>query len=358
MLVGICTVHYAHNYGAMLQAYALKKYVESKGHKAVMIDKRRKLLTKWSPKSFIKSTFKEKLMYLKYLLKWYIPRYKRIHKREKNFEYFRKKYLDNTTYNLNEQFDLIIYGSDQIWSKFNYGFDKLWWGVEGPSTRNKISYAASMGVLDIDENDYSFILNALMSFSAISVREDDLYQELLNNKELKDKVQRNIDPIFLLTSTEWNKIIKPNQINAPYILFYDFQLDSQTTEIVNQIAKNKGLKILRLTNGIVEINKDKNYKVEAGTLDFISLIYHADFVVSSSFHGVAFSILFCKEFVVRQVWNKERVITLLKSLNIESRFIETYDDYKLLGYIDYESVNNLLKEEINRSYKYLDKYLS
>lgn len=357
MLVGICTVHYAHNYGAMLQAYALKTYVESMGHKAVMIDRRRHLLTKWSPKSFFRSTFKEKILYLKYLYKWYIPKYKRLHNREKNFEYFRKKYLDTVSYNINDKFDLIIYGSDQIWSKFEYGFDKLWWGIEGPSSEKKISYAVSMGVLDISENDYPFINKALHSFSAISVREDDLFQELYKIYEIKEKIQKNIDPVFLLSNEEWKKIIKPNQINKPYILFYDFQLDTDTTKLVREIAKSKNLIIIRLTDGVVEVTNDKNYKVDAGTLDFISLIYHADFVVSSSFHGVAFSILFNKQFVVRQVWNKERVRSLLRKLCIESRAISNYEEYLTLNEIDYSMVNSLLRMEIVRSYEFLNKYI-
>ena len=81
MNIGISTVHYAHNYGAMLQGYALKTYLESLGHHVVMTDRRHAALTRWNPKSWRKESWKGKLLYPKYLWKWYLPVYRTKRKR-------------------------------------------------------------------------------------------------------------------------------------------------------------------------------------------------------------------------------------------------------------------------------------
>lgn len=359
MNIGICTFHYAHNYGAMLQSYAMKTYFEELGHRVVMVDKRSQPLTLWAPKPLKGLSFKELLLYPKYLYKWYLPVYMAKRKREACFEFFKRNYLMNIPYEETEKLDAIIYGSDQIWSKFDYGYDEVFWGLKNSNTQKRVSYAASMGVLHIEKKeDEDFIKEALSRFSAISVREKDL-QEALINRGLANglDVKIVIDPTFLLDKNDWIKLNPKRIVKEPYLLFYDFQLDKKTTEIASFIAKKKGLHLIRLTDGVVNVSNNKDYFVTAGPLEFVSLFYYADFVVSSSFHGTAFSIINEKQFYVRQVWNSSRVKNLLGLLDLGNRFVEDVKDVDTYDDIDYKEVRIMVQDKRKQAVDYLKEAL-
>lgn len=358
MRVGISTVHWAHNYGAMLQAYALRRYCESKGCEVIFTDRRRVELRPWNPKPFGSLPFKEQLMYPKYMFKWFLPTYIPRKKREKKFERFLDTYLNDKQLLPNTEFDVIIYGSDQIWSKFDYGYDKIWWGYDDILSNRRITYAASMGVTEIDKEDESFVKEALSHFDAVSVREDDLYEELIARKLIsKQDLHQSIDPTFLIPKEEWLKIASPRQIKGKYLLFYDFQIDETTTTIVRSIAQERGLKIVRITDGVVEVDWSDIYLTSVGPAEFVSLICHADFVFSSSFHGTAFSIIFQKQFAVRQVWNMSRVKSLLRQANLSERFVENENEAHQLNDIEYATLGRTLAESIRKSQLYLDENL-
>lgn len=355
MRVGISTVQWAHNYGAMLQAYALRNYCESKGCEVLFTDRRRVELYPWNPKQFWSLPFKEQLMYPKYMVKWFLPIYALRKRREEKFERFLNTYLNDKPLLPNSEFDVIIYGSDQIWSKFEYGYDKIWWGDDDLISKRRITYAASMGVTEIGEEDESFVKDALAHFDAVSVREDDLYEELIERKLIaKQEIHQSIDPTFLIQKEEWLKISSPRQIRGKYLLFYDFQIDETTTAIVRAIAQERGLKIIRITDGVVPEDGSDIYLTSVGPAEFVSLIYHADFVFSSSFHGTAFSIIFQKQFAVRQIWNMSRVKSLLRQANLSERFVENENRAHQLSDIEYATLDSTLAESIRESQQYLD----
>ena len=359
MRVGISTVHYAHNYGAMLQGYALKRYCENNGCEVYMTDRRRKILQKWSPRKIEKFSLKSILLYPKYLYKWYLPKYLPIRKREHCFEHFLEKYLNDKPLPPNIDFDLIIYGSDQIWSKYDYGFNKIWWGYDNLTTKKRISYAASMGIVDINKEDEPFVKEALSQFSAISVRETDLYEELINRKLVdKENLQIVIDPTFLLRKEEWLKITSARLVKESYLLFYDFQVDRQTTEIVKTIARERNLKIVRITNGIESDDESDFYFKSMGPAEFLSLLYYSNFVFSSSFHGVAFSIIFEKQFATRQIWNTSRVRSLLEHSKLSDRFIDKKENCSQLNNIDYNEVAVAMRNILKTSTAFLDANIS
>lgn len=356
MKIGICTFHASHNYGAMLQAYALKSFLEQYNHEVSFVDYQTHLLasSRIKIKSLGKCTLKEKLLYPKYLIKWFIPTYVFLKKRERNFLLFHKKYLQHSRKDI-VKYDVLIYGSDQIWSKYDVGFNKFMWGDSGVLSKRCIAFSASMGVVDnVTEEDIVFIRSALKRFDAVSVRELDL-QQLLQKEHAASHLQiyRTIDPTLMLDNQIWSKIIKKRIIKEPYLLFYDFQIDPLTTKIVTAIASKMNLRIIRLTDGVEHIKRDNNYFRTAGPIEFLSLLKYADFVFSSSFHGAAFSIIFEKPFYVKQVWNEMRVKTLLVQCNLENRFIETFDDVDLESVIDYVMVKKSLFIEQDNAKQYL-----
>ena len=363
MKIGIVTCHRAHNYGAVLQAYALKTYLTKLGHEVEFAD----FVPAYFSTSrdvprrpFFKSSFKQKLLYPKYLIKWWWPPYKLKSKRYSRFNKFITKYLMPTARDYRQQsFDMAIYGSDQIWSKepLDNGttyFDPAYWGDDTVTANTRITYSASMGVLRITPEDHEFVADHLNKFASIAIREQELYDYLLKNNLVDpNKLFLTIDPVFLLDKSEWEKLVPKRIVTTPYLLFYDFQINADTTKMVQQIAHEKNLKIIRITDGVVTTDKIDGYMPTAGPLDFLSLIYYADFVVSSSFHGTAFSIIFEKQFVVRQVWNTSRVKQLLALSSIEERFLDEFSMYYKLGTIDYDKVHAMLNSNIDKSKQYL-----
>jgi hypothetical protein len=259
-----------------------------------------------------------------------------------------------------QSFDMAIYGSDQIWSKEPLSdgttyFDSVYWGDATLNATNRITYSASMGVMRILPEDHSFIQNSLHQFDAVAVREKELYDYFLeHNLIAADKLFLTIDPVFLLSRDEWKPLIPQRMVREPYLLFYDFQIDADTTALVERIASERNLRIIRITDGVVTTEKIDGYIPTAGPLEFLSLIYYADFVVSSSFHGTAFSILFEKQFVSRQVWNTSRVQYLLEQLNLSSRFIQNIVDIQF-SKITYSCVTSRLNKIITQSKLYLQK---
>lgn len=365
MKIGILTCHRAHNYGALLQAYALKTYITELGHTVEFVD--------YNPSYFsslydnvkgakLKSiTLKSIVWYIRYLLTCFYPLYLKRNKRRNSFKQFIIKYIINTEKNYkNQQFDIVFYGSDQIWSKepldngTNY-YDEIFFGDSIIQSQKKIAYSASMGVVDVEENDYIFLKKVLSNFHLIGVREQELYDVLYkNNLVSKDLLYKTIDPVFLLNKSSWVSLNSKRVIKKPYLLFYDFQPDETTNSIVQAIAKEKGLEIIKLVDGIFTPDVPKNTLVYASPKDFISLFNYADFIFSSSFHGTAFSIVFEKEFYVRQVWNKGRVQNLLKSLDLSHRIIDTESEIDLSQKIDYKKVNDLLNNQITQSKDYIN----
>lgn len=358
MKIGICTVYCARNYGAMLQAYALKTYLQQLGHEVFMLNDKQRNYTKWNPKPLGNKSLKTLLLYPKYLIKWYLPEFLTLRRRENSFDSFLKEYILPKANLEEDDFDVIIYGSDQIWSKFKSGYNRLFWGEDGFNAKMRMSYAVSMGVLDINNGDEVFIRRALSRFSYISVRERDLQEELTKrNLVPHTPIRRVLDPTFLFNKEEWIKLNPKRIVREPYLLFYDFQLDKTTTQIAQLIAKEKGLRIIRLTDGVVTVKKDNDYFVTAGPLEFVSLFCFADFVVSSSFHGTAFAIINQKQFYVRQVWNKERVKTLLDTFGLANRFIDDVNGINLYDEIDYDPVNSLLTTKRNEAIAFLKESL-
>lgn len=363
MKIGIVTCHRAHNYGAVLQAYALKTYLTKLGHEVEFAD----FVPAYFSTSrdvprrpFFKSSFKQKLLYPKYLIKWWWPPYKLKSKRYSRFNKFITKYLMPTARDYRQQsFDMAIYGSDQIWSKEPLSdgttyFDSVYWGDETLVATNKITYSASMGEMSILPEDHTFIQNSLCQFDSVAVREKDLYDYLLEHNLIEsDKLHLTIDPVFLLSRDEWKPLIPNRMVREPYLLFYDFQIDADTTALAQRIASERNLRIIRITDGVETTEKIDGYMPTAGPLDFLSLIYYADFVVSSSFHGTAFSIIFEKQFVVRQVWNTSRVKQLLALSSIEERFLDEFSMYYKLGTIDYDKVHAMLNSNMDKSKQYL-----
>ena len=236
MRIGILTFHCAHNYGAVLQCYALQETLKGMGHNVEIIDYRPEYLIKpYDVINFKRISSPTILGQLKKCLLETVVLPKRL-KRHKAFSRF-----INHKLNLSERvvedkipikYDVYVMGSDQIWNpKITKGFDAVYFGdfTYAKENRKYIAYAASMAVIELDEPSKCYLSNALSNFNAISVRERQLVPLL--QPLLKNKIDVVLDPTLLVNPEIWENIARSSHIKGKYVLVYQIRRDANTLRI-------------------------------------------------------------------------------------------------------------------------------
>lgn len=365
MKIGILTYHRAENYGALLQAYAMMTYLQSQGHEVTFVDYWPKYhsdyfrLFPWQQLS--KRSGYRKILFLIQLVLWLVPRYIR-KKKFHNFMYHRLNLTKLPQYSDRDsktaRFDVVLYGSDQIWRKQNLGgvgFDDWYFGTDHVLADRKIVYAGSMGTVDTTAEDDEYIQKMMLNFNALSVREKDLQLYLAH---LGISAILVPDPVFLLSKDQWKSLIKKKESKGNYILFYNLLYTCESKLFVEKLSHEKNLPI-REVNKKMQLSHfmQNRYISTASVEQFLQLIEGAEYVVSNSFHGVAMSVIFEKQFYAVGMGSKaNRVLSLLESVGIKERYITTLHDLPS-SQIDYNKVHDSLNEVIGQSADFLQRAL-
>ena len=353
MKIGILTFHYAYNYGAILQSYALQTYLESCGCKVFFINYRnRQILKDYILFDIRRFIMRNPITFVKRIV--HELRYYQIRKqRAKAFEAFIGTHFrlsDISEINSNP-FDLIIVGSDQVWNyNLTGGFDNFYWGeVEKPKITKIASYAASMQ--DSWPSCFDMKIGTLLgNFDYLSVREKKLAKKL--QKLLPSKVIHTVvDPTLLLSKEEWDNIAQKPNISSPYLLLYQVDVNNTAELLAKKIAEERNLIVIKL---YAQMDKPHTSNVACSSpADFVGLFKYAGFVVCSSFHGTVFSIIYGKSFYSIKVKGKSsRVESLLSTFELEDRLINT--ELPIITDIDYEGKPKSISKE---SMVYLQKII-
>lgn len=355
MKIGILTYHRAENYGALLQAYAMKTYLHSLGHNVSFIDYWPKYHSEYfrlfSWNKFRVKGVKGKLL----MLKNYLMPSK--HLRKYRLQCFMHEKLDvgripiySDRNSVTNHYDVVVYGSDQIWRKQNLdgiGYDDWYYGSDNVQADKKIVYAGSMGAIDHTGTDDEYVKLMMSNFNSISVRESDLKAYL--NRIGIDSVQV-LDPVFLLSKEQWQIIAAPSIHKGNYILFYNLLNSADAKRFASRLGKEKGLPVVEITKRNM---MGKGYVRSASVERFLQLINDAAYVVSNSFHGVAFSVIFEKQFYAVGMGKKSsRVVSLLNSIELKERYSDDGLDMtdSEIGYVKVRENLSTLK---NQSVSYL-----
>lgn len=351
MKIGIITFHWAVNYGAILQTYALSEYLDRMGAETQVIN--------YYPKRYKKNLINAlKTRHLSLIPK----RIKELSK-EKNIADFRKKKLKMTQYystnkqliNADFDFDCYICGSDQIWNEsFLCGGERKktysYFLNFAPNDKIIASYAASFGVMRYNESLKNDLKKYLKRFDFISVREnsglDILHDIGINNACVVP------DPTLLLSKEDYKKFITDNDKNYKYAFVYMLHGKFDDASDVIEFARRSGQNIVVSTDEGIE--------------EWLSNIYYSEHVITNSFHGIVFSIIFQRPFtavLIEGSGMNDRIITLLEKLGLNNRIYrknmqitEQTDDmnqinYKLKKYRDSgkQYINQILKYHKNQS---------
>lgn len=363
--VGIVTFHWADNFGAVLQNYALQKTIEKLDIEVEDINYIPQQLVKgYGHELNLFELIKEygiKIGMKSFLYRLYI--YKNIENRRKVFEKFRKEKLsiskkiykdEKSIYDNPPNYDYYITGSDQVWGPDFYKKSSGIYFLNFINNKGKkIAYAASLAEKVPADliSDYKKYVN---QFDSIAIREKSGKEFI---KTITEKnVEVTLDPTLLLKMDEWSKIAKVPSITEKYILVYDLEYNENVIEIVNEISEKTGIKVINFSNV-------KKYKNVFGTFlydgpeEFLGYFKNAEMIITNSFHGTVFSILFNKIFfTIPHTTRGSRMIDLLNELQLNERIIYKKEEI-VTSDIDYVKVEELLEKIREKSVNYLKESL-
>lgn len=334
MKIGIVTFHAAHNFGSMLQAYALKNYISTNVDAQVEIINFR---TDTQKDIYSVITHRKGI---KYLIKniYSLSSYRSLKVKHDKFEKFLQNKLGcseecNTSSEINDKhFDLVIAGSDQIWNLETNDFEWIYF-LEGINAK-KISYAASCGPTTMSPQNKERVSADLQVFDAISVRDN--ATQIFVGANSNRSAEIVCDPVLLWDREKWIELSKESSIELPdkYIFFYTLSCNDRMKKIVQQISDSLKLPVVvpHNTNQYDLLLKGKR-KLETGPIEFLHMINSASVVITSSFHAMLFSLIFNKQFYIIDGMTDNRKKNLLAKYNLQNQSLDDELNDETLDFI-------------------------
>ena len=378
--VGIITTFRQANWGSVLQAYSLQKVVDSMGYKSTLIDyiypnsyhyKQGCPIHKRKNINYIKEVIKRVLIFLRVykrkmtkmeLLDTFIAQNMSCTKRITTRDDL-KKFLPH--------FDIYLSGSDQIWNPNTMYGDMSYMFDFAPDESKRIAYASSFSCSNIPCKYETLYKKYLSKFSAISVREKNGII-LARKYSSLDNIQLVLDPTLLINRDEWSHIGEnhrnlkiPNDYILLYMLAYTYSPDHKMSEILSYVQNKYKYPIISLSPKPYDF-KGNFYQItsneQIGISEFIFLFEKSKIVVTSSFHGTAFSVNFGKPFIALEdgiSQSDDRISTLIKTLGLSKNLINTEDSLsdEIEPFYDVEEEQRILQINRNKSLMFLKRSL-
>lgn len=337
------------NYGQVLQYYATQSYLQQRGHS---VD----LLRFKSPQTFISpiKSFIKKALPLRnnnlegdqrIFYEWHkwSDIYSKMHPRY--FEEFRQQYFSIKDYSndvdIISGYDVFVSGSDQIWG----GLNPKAFLVFAPDSSKKIAIAPSTGGYKFSKTQLLDIQRHLSSYSFITVREQSGVELCMNVGLTNAKLL--LDPVFLLKAEDYSKIADNKNESKPYIFLY--LVGAEVNLDINKVASFANERNLKLRYVASQGRHDDFEKEWATVPQWLSLIKNADYVITNSFHGASFSIIFQKQFLVLPIIGimermNTRIYSIMDLFGLSERILNTDNLELLLKRVDYAKTNKLIAE--------------
>ena len=333
MKIGVITFHNYDNYGAILQSYALQKKLRELGTEPEIID---------YDCAYISNPFRLVNLREKGLFNYfygvighicYLPRRRRCNLFRRHIRYGPSV----TRENIREKtagYDALLAGSDQVWDYKLTNFDRTYFLDFAKEGIRKLSYAASIGEHLPPEKYRSDYASLLGDFDRILVREEygaDVVEELTGVRP-----ETAVDPTLLLTAEEWSRLCRPPRTKKPYILVYQLGINPSLVAFVRRLQKKTGYAVKYIPFPLVGVLRC-SCKVAVGPSEWIGLFRGASCVVSDSFHGIVFAMLFQRDFYAMTDGHhsNRRVAELLQETGLTHRTIGQVKDENLMDPIDY-----------------------
>lgn len=355
--IGTMTFHNVPNYGAILQAYALFSFLKDNEYDVAILDYKCKgnnddFTVDRIEKNIIGE--KKRVKALVKLLRFRLFSKRAYVRKLNDFSKFRETYVVVRGYEptIMQKDIMLVCGSDQIWNPDITGGLKGEYFGKGMKCTPAISYAASCGDVSTLVPCKEAFIEYVTGLSAVGVREKELKCFLEENNI---NCEHTLDPVFLLDKHTYVEKMQLRKNDRRYILVYSLQRSKDIDIAANILSERLGIPVVRI-NGYFRTERDfmKNERFDVGPRDFLECLFGAEHVLTNSFHGLAFSILFEKNFnVVLPATRKSRISNLLDECNLQNKIVlDGFDDIDVSP-IDYMTLHSMLNEKIERSKSYL-----
>lgn len=353
MKVGILTFPNSPSYGASLQMTALYSYLRNMGVDVEVINYINDYM---SSKQHIYRGVKKRLLYraligvLDYPNTYLFKAFE-----DAVIRYPAKPIHDDLGLGkISTRYSHIICGSDQVWNPEITGNDLNYFVRFCDDSVKRIAYAPSFGITELNAEYGNNVKQELKKFSALSVREES--GKRIVNSLVEQDCKLVIDPSMLMTKEFWESKAKPIK-NLPkhYIAMFVLNTNSDLIkEFYEYFSNLVGLPVMVIGGNLLSKVRNKNSVFPIGPAEWLTLIKNADYVISDSFHGTAFSILFDKQFYSSIVSStSSRIKMLLQTFNLENRLIENNPKDGSIDYIEYQEVHDILQKKRKESQRYL-----
>lgn len=343
----IITFQSANNYGAVLQAYALQKFLNDNFCKTKILDYHNYNIDQSYQRPKFSSFFKKPKNTVFRLTQSILYKGK-----NRKTELFRKEYLPLTSFydmstidDASDIADVFITGSDQVWNYLIIGNDPTYF-LDFAEKKIKCSYAASFGISELPDERIDFYKKMIGNLDYCSVREEAGVEII---RKLCDKpVSVMPDPTLLVSKNDWEKMCVFPKSSKKYILVYKITKADRLLEFAKSLSQKTGMPIIYIPNDLKSGSVGK-LKLNVGPQEWLGYVHNAEYVVTNSFHGTVFSILFGKKFFseVSEKVNPStsRLKSLLKLFNMEHRTISRFNEAMLQDEIKVSDVNEVLKNQ-------------
>lgn len=349
--VGLITFHFAHHYGAQLQAYATMKAVEGLGSGCEIIDYRLPHTT-LTNQIYKRGGARAALSNVHTAL-----HHSALRRRYERFDAFVEKHMTLSPARYTSladltaappRYDVYLAGSDQIWNPYIYKtqqFDEaflLTFAKEG----RKVAYAPSLGVSSLPDDKAAQLRAYLSGYAALSAREkrgSDLLTQITGRE-----VSVVLDPTLLLTGADWAQLAAPPARQGDYILCYFVSDPAEIAPYAQELSRRTGYPIVQLAGARRKIDGAGELVLDAGPEEFLSLFQHAAYVCTNSFHGAVFSLQFSRPFFTalspkeRSEPTFSRIYSLLSRLGCAGRIIGLPETDPLTLAPDYGAIHQRL----------------
>ncbi len=366
--VGQLTFHASHNYGSVLQAYALNKWLRDAGYDTEIINLRNTAQRHAYRIFKVKGKGIKRIVHFLYFLYTY-PKLKR---RAEKFEDFinhvlpvtKEVYDNGNVLKGKVHYDIFVTGSDQVWNPECQDFESVYYLDFVDKDAKTIAYAPSLGRTEFNNEQLLLIQNLLENIDYISCREEAGAEVL--RKLTTRPVTVVCDPVVLLGRKAWDEFAGVIRWKEPYILTYFLENNNGSKACLEELQKETGYSVVSLNENIRDFGKGYQCAFDASPQEFVGLFMHASFILTNSFHATAFSTLFQKPFYTicglkanRGNPNDSRKTDYLNRVGLTERAIlgDQLPPKEKWFDLDYELCQRKINEFRNHSEKYLKSAL-
>ena len=347
------------NYGSALQTWALHQAMKKLGTFPMLVDYCPNILKDKDPLNPYKNMW-DKDEESRRMVELTLPA---IRVNFEKFDRFYRERFDRTkeTYtatnfcNVMAEVDSFVCGSDTIFCPDEFGFDDGYYANYQCMRGNSVAYAPSFGDPHFKDEDYPRLNKLLQNFKALGLREQMMVPYV--KKHVSVPVQKVIDPTLLLKQEDYDCIATEELVKEPYLLLYARRYNPRMETYAEKMASAKGWKIVDISLRATNAEKGHLMFYEAGVEEFLSLVKHAEYIVTNSFHGMIMSVQYRRPFVIFSREQCDTKITeLLDLFGLSDRMhINGNEQFES---IDYDTVHNRIEEARAKAQDFLKMELS